>query len=139
MKTNEPEGQFSRLLTVAWDVREHAYAPYSGFAVGAAVETASGQIYGGCNIENVSYGLTNCAERTAIFSAVSHGERELVRMVICADTPEPIAPCGACRQVMLEFAPQMEVLLVNKAGKQVLTTVQELLPYSFQEFPQQAD
>ena len=141
MKTNESEEQesFARLIAEAWRVRAYAYAPYSGFAVGAAVEAVSGQIYGGCNIENISYGLTNCAERTAIFSAVAHGERQLVRMVICADTPEPVAPCGACRQVMLEFATQMEVLLVNRAGKQILTTVQELLPYSFQKFPQQAE
>lgn len=128
-----------KLITAAWEAREYAYAPYSGFAVGAAVETATGQIYKGCNIENVSYGLTNCAERTAIFQAVAHGERQLVRMVICADTEEPVAPCGACRQVMQEFGSQMEIILVNKAGKQVLTTIQHLLPYSFQDFPQQTE
>ena len=129
--------EISALIAAAWKAREQAYAPYSGFAVGAAVQTASGQIYGGCNIENVSYGLGNCAERTAMFQAIAHGERQLVRIAVCADTPEPVAPCGACRQVMQELGPQMEVILVNQAGAQIVTTVEELLPYSFQKFPQQ--
>lgn len=127
------------LIDAAWQAREHAYAPYSGFRVGAAVQCADGSIYGGCNIENVSYGLTNCAERTAMFQAVANGAKELYRMVICADTPEPIAPCGACRQVMVELAPQMEVLLINKEGKQIFTTVEKLMPYSFSDFPQQTE
>lgn len=129
--------EISALIAAAWKAREQAYAPYSGFAVGAAVQTASGQIYGGCNIENVSYGLSNCAERTAMFQAIAHGERQLVRIAVCADTSEPVAPCGACRQVMQELGPQMEVILVNQAGAQIVTTVEELLPYSFQKFPQQ--
>lgn len=129
--------EISVLIAAAWKAREQAYAPYSGFAVGAAVQTASGQIYGGCNIENVSYGLSNCAERTAMFQAIAHGERQLVRIAVCADTPEPVAPCGACRQVMQELGLQMEVILVNQAGAQIVTTVEELLPYSFQKFPQQ--
>lgn len=129
--------EISALIAAAWKAREQAYAPYSGFAVGAAVQTASGQIYGGSNIENVSYGLSNCAERTAMFQAIAHGERQLVRIAVCADTPEPVAPCGACRQVMQELGPQMEVILVNQAGAQIVTTVEELLPYSFQKFPQQ--
>ena len=127
------------LIDAAWQAREHAYAPYSGFRVGAAVQCADGSIYGGCNIENVSYGLTNCAERTAMFQAVANGTKEFHRMVICADTPEPIAPCGACRQVMVELAPQMEVLLINKEGKQIFTTVEKLMPYSFSDFPQQTE
>ena len=129
--------EISALIAAAWKAREQAYAPYSGFAVGAAVQTASGQIYGGCNIENVSYGLSNCAERTAMFQAIAHGERQLVRIAVCADTPEPVAPCGACRQVMQELGPQMEVMLVNQVGAQIVTTAEELLPYSFQKFPQQ--
>lgn len=133
---NNPQGNWDILKDAAWKAREQAYAPYSGFKVGAAVETASGHIYGGCNIENVSYGLCNCAERTAMFQAVANGERVLKRIVVCADTLEPVAPCGACRQVMQELGPQMEVLLVNREGKQILTTVAELLPYSFQDFPQ---
>ena len=127
------------LIDAAWQAREHAYAPYSGFRVGAAVQCADGSIYGGCNIENVSYGLTNCAERTAMFQAVANGAKKLHRMVICADTPEPIAPCGACRQVMVELAPQMEVLLINQEGKQIFTTVEKLMPYSFSDFPQQTE
>ena len=133
---NNPTDSWNRLIEVAWQSREHAYAPYSGFHVGAAVETQSGRVYGGCNIENVSFGLTNCAERTAMFQAIANGEQDLVRMVICADTPEPIAPCGACRQVMVELGPQMEVLLINLSGKQIHTTVADLMPYSFDDFPQ---
>lgn len=128
---------FAALTAAAWQAREQAYAPYSGFAVGAAVQGASGKIYGGCNIENVSYGLSNCAERTAMFQAIAQGERQLLRLVVCADTPEPVTPCGACRQVMQELGPQMEVLLVNKRGQQRHTTVAELLPDGFQTFPQQ--
>lgn len=127
------------LIAVAWQAREHAYVPYSGFKVGAAVQSADGSIYGGSNIENVSYGLTNCAERTAMFCAVADGKRQLKRMVVCADTPEPIAPCGACRQVMQELGPHMDLLLLGKDGKQIYTTVAELLPYSFHTFPKQME
>ena len=133
--TNNPH-DWSQLIEAAWQAREHAHAPYSGFQVGAAVETADGRIYGGCNIENVSYGLTNCAERTAMFQAIANGAKKLVRMAVCADTPEPVAPCGACRQVMVELGPQMELLLINKSGKQLYTTVEELMPYCFDDFPQ---
>ena len=133
---NNGDNNWDALIEAAWKAREMAYAPYSGFQVGAAVQTASGSIYGGCNIENVSYGLTNCAERTAMFQAVANGERQLQRIVVCADTPEPVSPCGACRQVMQELGPQMEVLLINREGRQIRTTVAELLPYSFQDFPQ---
>lgn len=132
----DPQHDWTALIEAAWQAREKAYVPYSHFKVGAAVQTASGQIYGGCNIENVSYGLCNCAERTAMFQAVANGDRQLKRLVVCADTPEPVAPCGACRQVMVELGPQMEVLLINKEGKQLFTTVTELMPYSFQDFPQ---
>ena len=132
---NSPH-DWSQLIEAAWQAREYAHAPYSGFQVGAAVETADGRIYGGCNIENVSYGLTNCAERTAMFQAIANGAKKLVRMAVCADTPEPVAPCGACRQVMVELGPQMELLLINKAGKQIYTTVEELMPYCFDDFPQ---
>ena len=131
------ETAFAALIEAAWQARQNAYAPYSGFAVGAALPTEDGAIYRGCNIENVSFGLTNCAERTAMFTAFADGKRNLVRMVVCADTPEPIAPCGACRQVMVELAPQMELLLINQAGKQIYTTVADMMPYSFHSFPQQ--
>lgn len=137
--TNDLDSRWLALVDAAWSARANAYAPYSGFQVGAAVETGDGTIYGGCNIENVSYGLTNCAERTAMFQAVANGAKALVRMVICADTPEPIAPCGACRQVMVELGPHMEVLLINQDGKQILTTVADLMPYSFDDFPQKRE
>ena len=124
------------LYDAALEVAKNAYAPYSNFHVGAAMLLPDGTIQTGINIENRSFGATNCAERTAMFQAVANGERILKRIVVCADTPEPVAPCGACRQVMQELGPQMEVLLVNREGKQILTTVAELLPYSFQDFPQ---
>lgn len=119
------------LIEAAWQGRERAYAPYSRFKVGAAVLCGSGGIYQGCNIENVSFGLTNCAERTAIFGAIANGEQEFLAMVVCADTLELIAPCGACRQVLLEFAPKMGILLINKLGDQAITSVAELLPMAF--------
>ena len=118
------------LLKSASLARENAYAPYSKFAVGAAVEAGSGKIYSGCNVENAAYGLTNCAERTAIFNAVSCGEDHLVRILVLADTAEPIAPCGACRQVMWEFNIQ-EVILCNMAGSYKVFELSELLPYAF--------
>ena len=128
---------WANLIAAAWQAREYAYAPYSGFTVGAAVETEHGNIYSGCNVENISYGLTNCAERTAMFHAVAHGERRIARMVVCADTPEPVMPCGACRQVMQELCPNVEILLINKAGQTLQTTMQQLLPNGFQQFSQQ--
>lgn len=118
------------LLKSASLARENAYAPYSKFAVGAAVEAGSGKIYSGCNVENAAYGLTNCAERTAIFNAVSCGEDHLVRILVLADTAEPISPCGACRQVMWEFNIQ-EVILCNMAGSYKVFELSELLPYAF--------
>ncbi len=113
-------------------IRPYAYVPYSHFPVGACLIAKSGEIYTGVNIENASYGLTNCAERTAIFKAVSEGATEFVHLVIAGDTEEPIAPCGACRQVMAEFcSPDMPVTLVNKEHKIRETTVGALLPYAF--------
>jgi cytidine deaminase len=120
----------SELLTEAMSVRHRAYTPYSRFAVGAAVEGESGRIYGGCNVENASYGLTICAERAAVFQAISAGEPKLVRLLVVADTPEPVFPCGACRQVMREFDIR-EIILCNLAGECRNLTLSELLPYSF--------
>lgn len=112
--------------------RESAYVPYSNFQVGACLVTTDDQTYTGCNIENASYGLSNCAERTAIFKAVSAGERSFKHLVITGDTDEPIAPCGACRQVIAEFcAPEMPVTLCNLKGETKETTVGDLLPYAF--------
>lgn len=121
---------YSELLKEATIVRNHAYTPYSRFAVGAAVEGESGRIYGGCNVENASYGLTICAERAAVFQAVSAGETSLVRLLVVADTPEPVFPCGACRQVMREFGIR-EIIMCNLAGERRSMTLSELLPYGF--------
>lgn len=109
-----------------------AYIPYSKFPVGAALVTKEGKIYTGCNIENASYGLCNCAERTAIFKAVSEGEREFSYLVITGETDGPISPCGACRQVIAEFCdPKMPVLLTNVKGDEKEVTVEQLLPGAF--------
>ena len=118
------------LMRAALAARDNAYVPYSRFAVGAAVEGAGGRIYSGCNVENASYGLTNCAERTAVFNAVSAGETELVRLLVVADSSGPVAPCGACRQVMREFNIQ-EIILCNTAGDCMTFAIAELLPYGF--------
>ena len=111
---------------------EKAYIPYSKFPVGAALVTTEGKIYTGCNIENASYGLCNCAERTAIFKAVSEGERDFSYLVITGETDGPISPCGACRQVIAEFCdPKMPVLLTNVKGDEKEVTVEQLLPGAF--------
>ena len=104
------------------------------FPIGAALKTKSGKIYQGCNIENASFGLTNCGERTAIFKAISEGYRDLEEIAIYGETQKPISPCGACRQVMAEFfETSAKVTLIAKGGKTVVMTVEELLPYSFRE------
>ncbi len=118
------------LIQKAKEVMKNAYAPYSHFHVGAALLTKSGNVYVGVNVENASYGLTNCAERTAIFSAVANGESEFDMLVVVADTDKPVSPCGACRQVMSEFG-NFKVILTNLKGDVLETTVSELLPYSF--------
>lgn len=119
-----------RILAAATAARNNAYAPYSNFKVGAAVETEDGQIFTGCNIENASYGLTCCAERNAVFAAVGSGARAFKTLCVVADTIEPIAPCGACRQVLAEFN-FSKIILANCKGQIKTMTVAELLPYSF--------
>lgn len=119
-------------IDTAIDALDKAYVPYSHFPVGACLVTKTGKIYQGLNIENASFGLSNCAERTAFFKAVSEGEREFSYLVVAGHTPEPISPCGACRQVMAEFcAPEMPVLLLGDDGVKKEMTVKSLLPYSF--------
>ena len=118
------------LLNAALSARERAYAPYSKFLVGAAVLAKSGKIYTGCNIENSSYGLTVCAERNALFSAVGAGEREFTALCVVGDTEAPISPCGACRQVMAEFKVP-RIILANLRGDVKEYTLEELLPYGF--------
>ena len=122
------------LLALARDVREHAYAPYSRFRVGAALQTHDGRHFLGCNVENAAYGLCNCAERTALFSAIAAGCKpgDFSMLAVIADTPEPVSPCGACRQAMAELCDgAMPVLLANLAGATSQTTVAALLPGSF--------
>ncbi len=118
------------LTELAKQARAHAYAPYSGFAVGAAALSADGRVFLGCNIENASYGLTNCAERTAIFSAIAAGAKELAALAVVADGEQPCSPCGACRQVIAEFSIK-RIILANLAGKSRIVTAEELLPYAF--------
>lgn len=117
---------WEQLLQCAWAARENAYAPYSKFAVGAAVLTADGRVFPGCNVENISFGLTNCAERVAVGSAVAAGCRDLVAVAVVADTGTPISPCGACRQVMAEFGIRA-VMLANRE-RQLEMSLAELLP-----------
>ncbi|BBM16693.1 cytidine deaminase [Enterococcus avium] len=119
-------------IDIAVEALDKAYVPYSNFPVGACLVTKEGKTYQGINIENASYGLTNCAERTAFFKAVSEGERDFKHLVIAGHTPEPISPCGACRQVMAEFCdPAMPVTLVGDNGAVKEMTVEGLLPYTF--------
>lgn len=124
------------LIGLAKEARQKAYAPYSQFKVGAALLTVSGQVFTGCNVENSSYGLTICAERTALFKAISEGyapsEQPFLAMAIVAEGKDPVTPCGACRQVLIECcAPTTRLYLANLEGRWVEKTVGELLPYPF--------
>lgn len=122
----------TELIDLAVKTSENAYVPYSHFPIGAVLVTDEGKIYTGVNIENASFGLTNCGERTAIFKAVSEGERSFKELIIYGQTEKPVSPCGACRQVMAEFfEPDLPVTLVAKDKLTVVMTVKELLPYSF--------
>lgn len=125
---------FDDLLALARHARERAYAPYSSFHVGAALLALDGRTFSGCNVENASYGLCNCAERTALFSAIAAGCRpgDFVALAVIADTPAPVSPCGACRQVMSELCGDaMPVLMGNLHGEVQQTTAGALLPGSF--------
>ena len=118
------------LIELARKAREFSYSPYSKFNVGAALITHEGKVYSGCNIENASFGITNCAERTAIFKAVSEGAREIDTIAIIADSDGPCSPCGACRQAMAEFKVK-RVIMANLKGEVKAVSLAELLPYSF--------
>ena len=126
------ELEIQKLMDCAIKARENAYSPYSHFAVGAALLCEDGTLYEGCNIENASYGLTNCAERTAIFKAVSEGHIKFKALAVVADTERPCAPCGACRQVMAEFKIPL-IIMGNLMGNIKIVTIEELLPFSFSE------
>ena len=119
------------LLVAATAARNKAFAPFSNFKVGAAVETVDGQIISGCNIEMASYGLTMCAERVALFKAIAEGQRKFRRIAVVTDTPQIVTPCGACRQVIWELCGDIEVLLRTLKGDQYVISANELLPYAF--------
>ena len=124
-------GGSDKLVAAARAVRERAAADYSGFKVGAALETRSGDIITGCNVENATYGLTVCAERVAVFKAISEGHRDFTRIVVVADTDSPTPPCGACRQILWEFAGDIEVILANLTEVKATLKMKELLPLPF--------
>ncbi|MSO53210.1 MAG: cytidine deaminase [Acidobacterium sp.] len=121
------------LVEAARAARERAVADYSGFKVGAALETIDGHIITGCNIENATYGLTVCAERVAIFKAISEGHRAFRRLVVVADTASPTPPCGACRQIMWEFCGDIEVVMANLETVTATLQMRELLPLPFDQ------
>ena len=119
------------LLTAALAARENAYAPFSNFKVGAAVEDSEGRIHTGCNVENATYGLTLCAERVAIFKAISEGVRQFRRVAVAADAPRLTPPCGACRQILWEFCGDVEITLVNPKGETATYQLKDLFPEPF--------
>lgn len=118
------------LVQKAIEYRKNSYSPYSHFAVGAAVLTKSGKVFGGCNIENASYPVGICAERTAISKAVSEGERDIVALSVVGDTPGPCSPCGMCRQFISEFKIP-KIIMANLKGVRKTVTLEELLPFGF--------
>ena len=120
-----------RAVAEAIRVRTNAYAPYSKFLVGAALVDADGNIYAGCNVENASYGLTNCAERAAVAMATAHGRRDIILCVVVTDTPHAASPCGACRQVLSECNPHVNVLCTTPRRDTLWSTLDELLPRAF--------
>ncbi len=120
-----------KLVEAAREASRAAYAPYSNFAVGAALLDFNGKIYTGCNVENISYGLTNCAERTAIYKSVSEGSRKFKAIAIYAGIDNYCAPCGACRQVIAEFGNDILVIQANRNGEYIINTIDELLPGGF--------
>lgn len=119
------------LIDAAIRAREYGIAPYSGFKVGAVAVTKNGKIFAGCNVENSTYGLTMCAERVAIFKALSEGEHEFTKVVVVADTPQPCYPCGACRQIIWDFAPNAEVICANLKDQHQIFRAEELIPNAF--------
>lgn len=119
------------LLDAARTARMNAHAPFSHFKVGAALETSDGRVITGCNVENATYGLTICAERVAVFKAISEGHRDFRRIAIVADTSDPTPPCGACRQILWEFGGDLEVILGNLTSEKGVYRLKDLLPLAF--------
>ena len=124
--------QYNELIDAASTARQLAYAPYSGFQVGAALATKTGKIYTGCNVENVSLGLTICAERSAVGTAIAQGSKDFVAIAVVTAGTKPAVPCGACRQVLAEFNPNMKILAVTVDGKIQEFDLAELLPFPSQ-------
>ncbi len=120
-----------QLVAAAIAAREQAYAPYSKFRVGAALLTEDGTIFGGCNVENVTYGMTTCAEQTAILKAVSEGFQRFSRIAVCTDKDPPATPCGLCRQMLAEFSDDIGIILVNPNGKREYTRLSDIFPHPF--------
>ncbi len=120
-----------QLIAMAMQARENAFAPYSNFKVGAALLAANGKVYTGCNVENASYGLTVCAERVALWKAISEGEREFTRMAVVTQSDRPASPCGACRQLLWEFCGDIDIILANTRGARESRRVRELFPLPF--------
>jgi cytidine deaminase len=130
----------TNLVTAACEVRRHSYSPYSRFRVGAALLDDQGRMHTGTNVENASFGLSICAERAAVFAAVAAGAKAVTAIAVCADGADPTPPCGACRQVLLEFGPDMVVLLAGELGTGGMVkefTARELVPEAFLDFSDQ--
>ena len=127
----------AELVRLAAEARRQSYSPYSGFRVGAALRTRGGRIFTGTNVENASFGLSICAERNAVFQAVAAGERDFEAIAISADDPRPTPPCRACRQVLMEFAPDLVILLAADGGEVEEHRLEDLLARPFRNFPAQ--
>lgn len=125
-----PSPDDEQLLALAREAMQRSYSPYSHFKVGACLLSADGRVFQGCNVENASFGLTNCAERTAVFKAISEGAQEFTAIAIAAEHAAPW-PCGACRQVLNEFAPNLRVLITWEGGRTASAPLSELLPHGF--------
>lgn len=120
-----------KLVECAMRARENAYAPYSNFKVGAALETSNGRVFTGCNVENATYGLTVCAERVALWKAISEGEREFSAIAVVTESERPASPCGACRQLLWEFCGDIDVILANLERREESRRLRDLFPYPF--------
>lgn len=121
----------NKLISKAREARKKAYAPYSKFKVGAAIESVDGRVFTGCNVENASHGVACCAERVALYKAVSQGAKSFRRIAIVTDTPVPTPPCGICRQALCEFSKDIEVVMTNMEGRTLVMSIKALLPYAF--------
>ena len=125
------ESDIQELATAAKDASTHAYCPYSHFPVGAALRAEDGRVFAGCNVENASFGLTVCAERNAVFHAIHAGVREIATLVVYTPTDSPVTPCGACRQVLLEFGRNADVVCVCASAERLTYKATDLLPHGF--------